>query len=404
MNGRLRSLGRPFFLAKVRQGAIMRSPQRMQKRLVSATALLLASIFLPPSHAAELPEIAVKIQSIDTPTAQVRGSNGERGAALAQLSDGRLLLGGASTGLTVFLYDLTTQKQSVIGRAGSASERINDSRFAITDIALLSQSGDNAQLLISYPRYNSTRKCVSVVVYSYQASFGTKASLKRGKLWFESNPCVSISAVQHAAGRLEVIDSKNAYLTIGDLGYPQIGDRKKRGTLGSVLQISANKVKQISSGHRNAQGILLIGKDLYISEHGPRGGDELNVIESGIDYGWPSVTYGEKYSGGDYVKPTNPGSHTGFKEPLTYWVPSVAPTELIQLPSNSSWGPWSSSIVMGTLRELSLIFISMKSKSEVGQIKKVEVGERIRDLEMSKNGSIIATTDSGKLLLITAQS
>jgi len=403
MNGRLRSLGWPFFLAKIGQGAEIGSPQKMQKKLLSASALLFVSIFLPASHAAELPEIAVKIQSIDTPTAQVRGSNGERGAALAQLGDGRLLLGGGSTGLTLFLYDLTTQKERVIGRAGSASERINDSRFAITDIALLSQSGDNAQLLISYPRYERARNCVSVVVYSYQASFGTKVSLKRGKLWFESKPCVAISAVQHAAGRFEVIDSKSAYLTIGDLGYPQIGDRKKRGTLGSVMQISANKVGQISSGHRNAQGALLIGRDLYISEHGPRGGDELNLIESGIDYGWPNVTYGEKYSAGDYVKPTNPGVHTGFKEPITYWVPSVAPTELIQLPANSSWGPWSSSIVMGTLRELSLIFISMKSKNEVAQMKKVEVGERIRDLEMSKNGSIIATTDSGKLLLITAQ-
>jgi glucose/arabinose dehydrogenase len=58
---------------------------------------------------------------------------------------------------------------------------------------------------------------------------------------------------------------------------------------------------------------------------------------------------------------------------------------------------------MGTLRELSLIFISMKSKNEVAQMKTVEVGERIRDLEMGKDGSIIATTDSGRLLLITAQ-
>jgi len=58
---------------------------------------------------------------------------------------------------------------------------------------------------------------------------------------------------------------------------------------------------------------------------------------------------------------------------------------------------------MGTLRELSLIFISMKSKNEVAQMKKVEVGERIRDLDLGKDGSLIATTDSGKLLLITAQ-
>ena len=370
----------------------------MRKGFLTTAVLLLISTL--PATAAELPEIQLNIQSINTPTAQVQGSNGERGAALARLADGRLLLGGGSNGLTLFLYDLTTQKQTTIGRAGTSAERINDSRFAITDIAVLSQTTDTAQLLISYPRYNSARQCVTVVVYSYQAQFNTNPSLKRGKLWFQSNPCVPISAVQHAAGRMEVIDSKSAYLTIGDLGYPEIGDKTKRGTLGSVMKISATKTTQISSGHRNAQGIVLIGKDLYTSEHGPRGGDELNLIQQGIDYGWPIVTYGERYSLGDYVKPTNPESHNGFRKPLTYWVPSVAPTELIQLPANSAWGAWSSSIVMGTLREESLIFIQMNNKRVVGQMQKVKVDERIRDLDLANDGSIIATTDSGKLLII----
>jgi glucose/arabinose dehydrogenase len=371
----------------------------MRKGFLATAVLMFISAL--PATAAELPELQLSIQSIETPTAQVRGSNGERGAALARLADGRLLLGGGSTGLTLFLYDLPTQKQTTIGRAGTAAERLNDSRFAITDIAVLTQTADTAQLLVSYPRYNSARDCVTVVVYSYQANFGAQPGLKRGKLWFQSNPCVPVGAVQHAAGRLEVIDSKNAYLTIGDLGYAEIGDKTKRGTLGSVMKISANKVTQISSGHRNAQGIVLIGKDLYTSEHGPRGGDELNLIQQGIDYGWPIVTYGERYSFGDYVKPTNPGSHNGFRKPLSYWVPSVAPTELIQLPTASTWGEWSSSIVMGTLREESLIFIQMKNKRVVGQMQTVNVDERIRDLDLTKDGLIIATTDSGKLLLIS---
>ena len=372
----------------------------MRKGLLTATAVLVATIFPATSTAAELPAIKLSIQSIDTPTAQVQGSNGERGAAIARLADGRLLLGGGSTGFTLFLYDLTNQQQITIGRAAAAWERINDSRFAITDISVLTQTAETAQLLISYPRFNSEGRCVTVVVYSYRANFGAQPSLKRGKMWFQSKPCVAISAVQHAAGRMELIDAKSAYLTIGDLGYPEIGDKTKRGTLGTVMKISAKKVTQISSGHRNAQGILLIGKDLYTSEHGPRGGDELNLIQQGIDYGWPTVTYGERYSPGDYVSPTNPESHNGFRKPLTYWVPSVAPTELIQLPAASAWGQWSSSIVMGTLREESLIFIQMNNKRVVGQMQTVNVYERIRDLDVTKDGSIIATTDSGKLLVI----
>jgi glucose/arabinose dehydrogenase len=349
-------------------------------------------------------EIQLKIESIDTPTAQVQGSNGERGAALARLADGRLLLGGGATGLNLYLYDLTNRTQTLIGRAGSSSERIDDSRFAITDIAVMRESANTLDLVISYPRYDRTKECVSVVLYSYSANIGIKPSLKRGKLWFNSKPCVPISAVQHASGRIATIDKKSVYLTVGDLGYTEIGNRDKRADLGSVFKISASKVEKISSGHRNAQGILRIGKDLYVSEHGPRGGDELNLIETGGDYGWPFVTYGEPYSSGDYVRPTNTGSHEGYIKPLYNWVPSVAPTELIQLPADKSWGPWSSYIVMGTLKDQVLIFIEMLDRRQVGKVVKVNVNERVRDLDVSIGGSIIATTDSGRLLVINLAS
>jgi hypothetical protein len=94
----------------------------MRKGFLATAILMLISAL--PATAAELPEIKLNIQSIDTPTAQVRGSNGERGAAIARLADGRLLLGGGSTGLTLFLYDLSTQKQTTIGRAGTSAERL----------------------------------------------------------------------------------------------------------------------------------------------------------------------------------------------------------------------------------------------------------------------------------------
>ena len=82
-------------------------------------------------------------------------------------------------------------------------------------------------------------------------------------------------------------------------------------------------------------------------------------------------------------------------------MPSVAPTELVQLPAGSSWGSWAGQVVMGTLREQSLIFIQLRSKNQVGEVLKVDVGERIRDLEMGRNNQLIATTDSGQLLFIS---
>ena len=343
----------------------------------------------------------ISITTIETPVLQILGPNGERGAAIAKLSDTKLLVGGGADGSKLFLYDLLSKQEQLIGRVIPVNERMNDSRFSIIDIAVLSEVKSKATLLISYPIYRKSSKCVVVNLAAYELTLSDKPTLSKIKNWFTSKPCVPISAVHHAAGRLEVIDKQSAYLTIGDLGYSKIGNRSVRGDLGSVFKVSGSGVEKISSGHRNQQGIVLIGSDLYTAEHGPRGGDELNLIKKGVDYGWPFVTFGQAYSNGDYVKPTKPGTHDGYQPPLHYWVPSVAPTELVQLPENSSWAEWSSQLVMATLKEEALIFIQLTSKSTVGEVVKVDVSERVRDLEVLSDGRLVATTDSGKLLLIS---
>lgn len=369
--------------------------QRLGSPIIGA--LVAAGLLVAPTASANPGPIALSIESIATPNVQV---NGGRGAAIARLSDGRLLLGGGSNGFNLYLYDLTARNETLLGRIATQSERLSDSRFAVTDIAVLNESAQGAQLLVSYPQYSRAKNCVSVVAYSYQVQLTDKPSVKRGKLWFKSKPCVPVSAVQHAAGRMAVIDKSSVYLTIGDLGFPRINQPTARGDLGSVFKISATKVERVSQGHRNQQGIVLIGNDLYTSEHGPRGGDELNLIEKGKDFGWPAVTYGQPYSSGDYVKPAKTGSHEGYEKPLYNWVPSVAPTELVQLPLGAKWGPWAGQIVMGTLAEQALIFIELSGRTKVGQVLSVDAGERIRDLEIGIDGSLIATTDSGQLLII----
>lgn len=365
-----------------------------------AIALISFGLAIPSLHPAQSAVSGLTVTEVDTPQVKVLAPNGERGAALAVMADGRLLLGGGGNGSSLFIYDPVKKSTTLAGRAIKATERLNDSRFAITDIGILAESATRADLLISFPTYNRAKDCVSVHLYRYTLNLASKISLTRGKLWFKSNPCVPVSAVQHAAGRLAVIDKKSAYLTIGDLGYSEIDNVNRRGDLGSVFRVSATTREKISTGHRNQQGILLIGKDLYTSEHGPRGGDELNIIEKGVDYGWPAVTYGEPYSSGDYVRPKETGSHDGYRKPLTYWVPSVAPTELVQL-SGSQWGSWAGQIVMGTLREESLIFIELLDPKKVGKLTTHPVNERIRDLEIGAQGEMIATTDSGKLLFIS---
>jgi glucose/arabinose dehydrogenase len=357
---------------------------------------LITSLLTSPANASQTPNLQIRVDDVKASTTS--GGN-MRGAGLAVLSNDELLLGGGKTGGEIFLYNLSNKKLTKLASLISANRRVNDSRFAINDIAVLSQSQSAANLLISYPRLGLQRDCVEVVVENVNYD-RINQKINRVKTWLVTKPCVPISAVQHTSGRFAVIDSKSAYVTIGDLGYTQISNRKKRGDLGSIFKVSSTSVSKFSQGHRNAQGILLYnGKDLLAAEHGPRGGDELNLIKAGSDYGWPFVTYGQPYGSGDYVRPTKTGTHAGFVEPLKYWVPSIAPTELVQLPK-SGWGDWSNQLVLGTLREQVLVFMAIDERFVVTNTVNVDIGERIRDLEVLSTGELVATTDSGQLLVI----
>ena len=323
--------------------------------------------------------------------------DGERGPALAVLADNTVLLGGGSAGGSIYSWTESNKNLKLLGNLISKNERKRDAKFAITDIAVLSESRYTANLLVSFPHLVNNN-CVEVVVHRVFLN-KSSYSISKKEQWFKSNPCVPISAVQHAAGRMEVVDSKSVYLTVGDLGYQEINNRNKRGDLGSIFLITNSKVTKISSGHRNPQGIVLFDKKTLIaSEHGPRGGDEINIIKSGTDYGWPFVTYGEPYSSGDYVKPQRTGTHVGFTQPITTWTPSIAPTELVQMPKRG-FDRFSGGLVMGSLRQEALVFMRLSNQQIVEKLE-VPIGSRIRDLDLLSDGRLIATTDDGKLLII----
>lgn len=360
---------------------------------------LLTALLFAPAAPVNAATAEFEIRSERISTAVTTGGN-QRGPALAVLQDGTLILGGGKTGGQIFIYEVPAKKLTRVASILPSNRRIVDSRFAINDIAVLSQTSRSAKLLVSYPRLGSSRNCVEIVIDQVNLNLITKKAT-RATTWFVTKPCVPISAVQHTSGRFAVIDENSAYVTIGDLGYRQIGDRKKRGDLGSIFRVSARGAVKVSQGHRNAQGIVLYDNlHLLAAEHGPRGGDELNLIRQGGDYGWPFVTYGQPYGLGDYVRPNRTGTHAGFIEPLTSWSPSIAPTELVQLPKEG-WGRWSGQLMLGTLARESLVLISLDRDLAVIDQQITSVDERIRDLEILPSSQVVASTDSGKLLFIS---
>ncbi len=151
-----------------------------------------------------------------------------------------------------------------------------------------------------------------------------------------------------------------------------------------------------SYGHRNPQGATL-GPDgrLWIHEHGPQGGDEINLPQPGRNYGWPVITFGEQYGGG----PIGAGitAKVGMEQPLHHWTPSIAPSGMAFLTSDRYGSAWKGSLFVGSLKFQFLDRIELAG----GQVAREErllgdLGERIRDVRQGPDGYLYVLTDNPK--------
>ena len=149
-----------------------------------------------------------------------------------------------------------------------------------------------------------------------------------------------------------------------------------------------------SIGHRNIQGIALhpTTGELWASEHGPQGGDEINRVLGGLNHGWPLVTYGRNYGSGTPIGEEGP--KPGFEHPLRHWVPtSVAPSGLAFLTSER-YPAWKGSLFMGTLRGQALIRLTLDGNRITGEERLLEdLGARIRDVRQGPDGWLYVMTD-----------
>lgn len=158
-----------------------------------------------------------------------------------------------------------------------------------------------------------------------------------------------------------------------------------------------------SYGHRNAQGATLAPDGtLWMHEHGPQGGDEINLPRPGANYGWPVITYGENYGGGKIGDGIT--EKAGMQQPLHYWVPSIAPSGMAFLTSERYGKAWQGNLFVGSLKfgYLDRIELSAPFSGKVVRESKLlaDLGERIRDVRQGPDGLLYVLTDNsnGKLI------
>lgn len=220
---------------------------------------------------------------------------------------------------------------------------------------------------------------------------------------------------RHHAGRLLFDRDGFLYLSVGDRGQdPRAQDTADHA--GTLLRFNADGsvpadnpfvgdhagLDEIwSYGHRNPQGLALHPDTgaLWEQEHGPKGGDEINLIRPGINYGWPVITYGREYNG-DYI---GPGEQDGLEQPLKHWTPSIAPSGMTFY-QGDAFPEWHGDIFVGALADTHLARVRFNGTEEVSEEKLLDnTGYRIRDVRTGPDGRLYLLTDApdGKLLRLS---
>lgn len=319
-----------------------------------------------------------------------------------------------------------------------------DGRFIVTEkagtIRIVSASGEVGEPINGVPKVNSAGqggllgicldpdfKSNKMVYWAFSEPHdeGTVTSVAKGKLSADEKTLENVTVIYralpiykgtlHYGGRVLFSKDGNLFLSTGERSdietRPQAQDLNSG--LGKIIRITkdgkpasgnpfADKARpeMYSYGHRNAQGIAFhpTTGDLWEAEFGPRGGDEVNRIEAGKNYGWPTITYGIEYRGdkiGDAIQQKD-----GLEQPVYYWDPVISPSG-ITFYDGSAIPEWKNNLFIAALSGMHVCRLVIENNKVTGEERLLsEEKQRFRDITQGTDGALYAVTDQGRLYRI----
>ena len=241
-------------------------------------------------------------------------------------------------------------------------------------------------------------------------------SLTDNELLYKAGP--NTTKGQHFGSRIEFDYEGFLYLSIGERGARDENPQDITRDGGKIYRfyddgriptdnpfVGTKDAKEaiFSYGHRNPQGMVVHPEtgEIWDNEHGPRGGDEINRIEAGKNYGWPKITYGINYNG---TPITNDRALPGMEQPIHYWDPSIATSGML-IYSGDAFPNWKGNIFTGALKLMHLNRIALDENNKVVAEERLLLDQksRIRAIEQGPDGHIYVATDSykGKILKVS---
>lgn len=295
------------------------------------------------------------------------------------------------------------------------ASNVDRSGFRVADL-LARREGGHTRIFVSHHYWKRAQKCFVARVSTVVLPTGS-GSLKDGEArWetiFESEPCLPIGASRGAAfvgiqigGNLEFLSENKLLVTVGDhqfdgwyrpINYVQ--DPKSSYGKTVLVDIRTRRWSIFTTGHRNQQGLTVDSRGrIWSTEHGPQGGDELNLLREGGNYGYPMRTYGTEY--GSTVWPPGEGvrDDPSLIRPVFAWVPSIAPTDLVEV-TDPAFHRWRGDLLIASLKSRAIWRVRIEGQRVV-YAEPILVGQRIRDIAAGK-GEFVLLTDTDDIVRIT---
>jgi len=291
--------------------------------------------------------------------------------------------------------------------------------FRTADV-LVQDLGEKSRVFATHHYWKGDQKCFVVRVSMLEADTARLLQADTGdatwKTIFESSPCITLDTVGPLAhfggiqigGRMGLLGPNELLVAIGDHEHdgansPELFPQDDTTSYGKTIVINLTDFshQQFSKGHRNPQGLFVDSPDaIWETEHGPQGGDELNRVTRGANYGWPSVTYGTQYGAHFWPGDPVPGSHGGYAEPFYSWVPSIGVSSVLVM-HGPQFKLWEGDVLVVSLRDGALYRARIRDQRIV-MMERMPFGRRLRDIAEGSEGQLLLWTDRGALLEVEA--
>ena len=284
--------------------------------------------------------------------------------------------------------------------------------FRIMDL-LVDSTTTPGRLLASHYHWEPAERCVAMRISSIPIPEAESQPAAQWEALFTTRPCVPVERAtvtegltNHSGGRMAWAADGVLLFSVGDLSvvgldgraeYPQALD----SDYGKIIALDPDGRASIySSGLRNPEG-LLITRDgtIWETEHGPTGGDELNIVVAGGDYGWPRVSYGAAPGARSRGSTGASSTHGPYVEPVFSWLPSVGISNLIEV-GGEEFPEWAGDLMVASLNGQSLFRIRARER-RVLYAERLQVGGRLRDLVQDSRGRVLVWRDDSTLLVIS---